>query len=227
MSASTHPPGAPPGDGDLQARFHTLLPRIETHAAIYFRYIPCPGRRADCVAEATALGWQWFLRLVARGRDPARFPGAFATLLARAVQSGRRVCGGKRSADVLSRLAQRRHGFAVEALPATTRAGHEELYGRPRDQQLQDAFEERLRDNATTPLDQQAMFRIDFWAWLGTLTRRERRLIWLMAQNERTKDLARRFGISAGRTSQLRGEFARGWRRFCGDEDPGERPAMV
>jgi hypothetical protein len=71
------------------------------------------------------------------------------------------------------------------------------------------------------------MFRIDFWAWLGTLTRRERHLIGLMAQNERTKDLARRFGISAGRISQLRGEFARGWRRFCGDEDPGERPAMV
>jgi hypothetical protein len=225
MSASTALPGAPLDTGDLHARFLSLLPRIETHAAIYFRHIPCAGRRADCLAEAAALGWQWFLRLAARGRDPAHFAAAFATLLARAVQSGRRLCGGERSGDVLSRLAQIRHGFGVEALPATTRAGHEELHGRPRGQQLQDLYEERLHDNMMTPPDEQAMFRVDFADWVSGLTARERRLVRAMARNERTADLAQQFGVSAGRISQMRREFEQGWRRFCGDDVPsGPRP---
>jgi hypothetical protein len=226
MAPPRIPPGAPPDAGDLQSRFLELLPRLRTHAAVYFRHIPCPGRRADCVAEATALGWQWFVRLARRGRDARQFPMAFAGLLARAVRSGRRLCGGERTQEVLSPVAQRRHGFAVEGLPSTTRAGQESLYARPRGQQLQDLYEERLHANTLTPPDEQAMFRIDFADWLDSLTARERCLLRAMALNERTADLAQRFGLSPGRISQMRREFERGWRRFCGDDIPagGPRP---
>jgi len=64
---------------------------------------------------------------------------------------------------------------------------------------------------------EQVAFRLDFASWLQSLTPRERRLIQAMAQNERTKDLARAFEVSPGRISQLRREFEQGWKHFCGD----------
>jgi hypothetical protein len=42
-----------------------------------------------------------------------------------------RLCGQERSEDVLSFVAQRRHGFRVERLPASTRSPHEHLYADP------------------------------------------------------------------------------------------------
>jgi hypothetical protein len=118
---------------------------------------------------------------------------------------------------VLSPVAQRKGGFRVERLPASTRSPQEQLYATPDGQALHDAFEERLRDNTLTPVPDQAAFRIDFPAWLKTLTGRERRLIRLMARNERTKDLSKRLGVSPGRVSQLRREFRDGWLRYHGE----------
>jgi hypothetical protein len=119
---------------------------------------------------------------------------------------------------VLSPLAQQRHTFRVGSLPTTTRSPHEQLYAHPHGQALLDAFEERLRDNTLTPVPEQAAFRIDFPAWLRTLTGRERRLVRAMAQNERTKDLSRQFGLSPGRISQLRRAFREGWLRFTAEQ---------
>jgi hypothetical protein len=62
-------------------------------------------------------------------------------------------------------------------------------------------------------------FRIDFPAWLKTLTGRERRMIRLMARNERTLDLSRQFELSPARISQLRREFRDDWLRFIADAD--------
>jgi hypothetical protein len=45
----------------LHAHFLAILPRIQTHAEIYFRGIKCPGKRADAIAETIAISWKWFL----------------------------------------------------------------------------------------------------------------------------------------------------------------------
>ena len=140
-----------------------------------------------------------------------------ASYAARAVRCGRRVCGQEKGKDVMSSLAQQRHGFGVEALPASLLSSFEERYTAARGQNQQDAFEERLRDNSQTPVPDQVCFRIDFPAWLTTLTARERRLVHDMANNERTLDLSRRFELSPARISQLRRELHNDWRRFCGE----------
>jgi hypothetical protein len=207
-----------PSLAHLHARFLELLPAVERHGQIYFRHLG-PHRKADALQEMRALAWRSFLRLHERGRDPADFVAMFVTLLARAVNSGRRLAGMERSKDVMNPATQRRRGFKVEPLPNSTRTSHERLYASPVGQALLDAYEERLRDNALTPPDEQAMFRIDFADWLGTLTGRERRLIRAMAQNERTKDLSRQFELSPARISQLRREFYDDWHRFLGDLD--------
>jgi hypothetical protein len=71
---------------------------------------------------------------------------------------------------------------------------------------MRDAFEERLQDNTVTPVFDQVQFRIDFPAWLYTLTDHDRRVIEDMMQGERTIDVADNHGLTAGRVSQLRRE---------------------
>jgi hypothetical protein len=206
----------PVASGNLQARFMEILPRIEAGARIYFRDIRCAIRKADYVAEAVAIAWKWFCRLMAKGKDVTQFVAALARMAARAVRGGRRVGAGETANDVMSSLAQRRHGFKVVSLPRT-RTGQDILYSSPIGQEMQDTMEECLKDNTVTAIPDQVAFRADFPAWLKTLSSRERRIIRAMALNERTKDLSPKFNVSWGRISQMRREFHDGWHRFVGD----------
>ena len=214
MISSTNTPAI--ATDTLHSSFMALLPRIETQARIYFRDIKCAVRKADCIAEVVALAWKWFCRLLKRGKDATQFMGAVISLAARAVRSGRRVCRQESAHDAMNLVTQRRHNFKIEPLPLT-RASLEELYSSPHGQKLQDEYEERLQHNTTTPILDQVAFRVDFPAWLKTLTPRERRIIRAMSADERTKELSRRFHVSPGRISQMRREFSNDWRRFCGD----------
>ncbi len=192
---------------DLHARFLELEPRVRTHAQIQVRDVACPDRREELVAEAVALAWLWFLRLTWKGQDARDFTGGLAAFAARAVRSGRRVCGQERADDVLSPVAQRRHGFAVGSLP-----GHSTLAG--------NAWDEALRDNTRSEVPDQAAFRIDFPAWRQRLTARDRRIVDELLVGEGPQRVARRHGLSPGRVSQLRRAFHADWRRFHGEAPP-------
>jgi len=201
----------------LHTAFLALLPRIQTHASIYFRAVRCPVTRADRIAECTALAWKWFVRLHERGKDINQFSMVFVYLVARAVKSGRQLCGQEKAKDVLSCLAQQRHGFKVQSLPMSNRTFHSNLYAQPHAQEVQVAFEERLRDNTITPPPEQAAFRTDYPAWRRTRTERDRRLIDDLVGGARTLDVAKKYGLSPGRVSQLRRDFMEDWTRFCGE----------
>jgi hypothetical protein len=187
----------------LQVRFLSILPRIELHGRISFRYVRCPHQRADAVAEVVALAWKWHLRLAERGKDATRFPSTLATYAARAVRAERRLCGRERARDVLSPSAQRRRHFAVERLPDFSTLSSNPLA-------------EALVDNTQTPPPDQASFRIDFPSWLTTRSERDRRLVEVLMVGERTQDVGRSFGLSPARVSQLRRDFHDDWQRFCG-----------
>jgi hypothetical protein len=202
---------------ELHARFLDLLPRIELHGHIYFRHLR-PHRKADAIQEMRAIAWLWYVRMINRGRDPQDFVATFVTLLARSVNSGRRLAGMLKAKDVMNPATQKRHGFRVEPLPSTTRTFHDHLYSSPRGQKLRDEFEERLCDNTVTPVLDQVQFRLDFPAWLETLTPRERRMIRAMIRNERTLDLGKEFEVSPSRISQMRREFRAGWTRFIAED---------
>jgi hypothetical protein len=211
----------------LHVQFLLLVPRIEMHARIFFRGIKCPVKKEDKVQECVALAWKWFLSLSARGKDVFAFPMAFAAMVARAVKCGRKLCGQERAKDVLSPIAQQRHNFNVEVLPTSTRSPHENFYADPHGQELMEAFEERLRDNTLTPVPEQVAFRIDFPAWLRTLTPRERRIIRAMTRNERTTDISKEFEVSPGRISQMRQEFHDDWLRFHGEQVPSRKQRVA
>ena len=215
MSAAAGPAARADSVGSLHAAFLSILPRIELHARLYFRGLRCPHRQDDAVQETLALAWRWFVRLVERGKDPLTFPTVLAAYAARAVRCGRRLCGQGSGKDVLSPLARQRHGFAVEGLPSSVRAAHDERYGVAGGQRRQDAWEERLRDNTQTPVPDQVCFRLDFPAWLLTLSDRNRLIVDDLMAGEGTGDVARKSGLSPGRISQLRRQFEDGWAIFC------------
>jgi hypothetical protein len=180
------------------------MPRITAHGQIYFRDVKCPGRKDDAVAEMLALSWQWFVRLVQKGKDPTTFVSAIASFAAKAVKSGRRLCGQERAKDVLSPVAQHRNSFTVSELPH-------------RISLIPTPLQEALIDNTKTPPDEQATFRIDFPCWLSSLDQHRRRITEDLMMGERTLDVANRHGCSSARISQLRRECQQDWLRFCGE----------
>jgi hypothetical protein len=209
---------ASPSPKDLHAAFLALVPKIEKHTRSAFKYLKCANERADKVAEAIALAWKRFVRLHERGKDVATFPVVFAILIARAVASGRRIAGAEPVNDVMSQTAQRKHGFSVTEFSDSNSVPSHELLSDPHAQKTLDALEERLTDNTLTPVPDQAAFRIDFREWLRTLSTRERTMAHAMMRDERTNDLSKKFGVSAGRVSQVRGKLRMEWAKFCGDE---------
>jgi hypothetical protein len=196
----------------LQNRFLTVMPRIETHARIYFRHLKYPHQREEALAECLALAWWWFVRLVRRGKNPEAFSSVLAGFAARAVSSGRRLCGQEKANEVFSPLAQRRHGFMVQRLHA-----YDTPVGSP--------WEEAVQDNTQTPVVEQVIFRIDFPAWLQTRTKRDRRIINWLLRSEPTGAVAHAFDLCPGRIAQLRRQFHADWLRFCAA--PGEEPSTM
>jgi len=188
----------------LHASFLAVLPRIVVQTRAHFRAFRCPHRQEDAIAETVALAWQWYVSLSQGGKNPDEFIGALTTFAARRVSAGRGLCGKEKANDVLSALARRRHGFVVASLPQGS-----SLDG--------NVFDEALRDNTQTEVAEQVAFRLDFPVWRARRCDRDRRLIDALMMGERTLDVARKYGLSPARVSQLRRAFHDDWQAFCGE----------
>ncbi len=171
--------------------FLEMLPAIQRHARISFRHVNAEARE-DLVQEVVANSLVAFLRLFSLGKAELAYPSVLARYGAAQARDGRRVGGHLNSNDVMSRYAQRRKGFEVEWIDAMM-----------------------PEDRTATPAEV-ATARMDIRAWLETLTPRNREIASLLAVGESTCETARRFGLSAGRISQLRGELCESWVAFQG-----------
>jgi hypothetical protein len=191
-----------------------LVPKIEAHGRISFRHIKSFHSRQEAITEMVALCWKWFVRLAERGKDANQFASALATFAARAVCSGRRLCGMDPAKDVLSSRAQQRHHFATGILRE----------GKGLDGTL---LEEALHDNTHTPVDEQVCFRLDFPAWLLTRTDRDHRIVRDLMRGERTLDVSRKYGTTPARISQLRGIFTRIGASFAGNGKRKDAAALA
>ena len=193
----------------LAARFSKLLPAIERRARITFRHL-----RGDDLDEAmqeiTCNACLAYARLVDRGRADAATPSSLVLYAAAQFRDGRRVGSPLNIGDVCSVYCQRRKGVKVQPLSRWNDGAGE----------WRDFL---VADKNATPADLAAS-RIDFPAFLATLSRRDRRLAEKLATGESTSRAARLFGISAGRVSQLRQELKRAWERFH-EPAPAAAPA--
>lgn len=197
---------------DWQASFLELLPSIERHARHAFRHLR-PEAQEDAITEAIAAATVAYARLHELGKQDLAYPAVLAQYAARQVRSGRQVGGQMNSRDVLSRVAQRRRGFSVAHF-------HDVPSEQPSWEQAV------LHDTRSASPADVAAFRLDFRNWLVGLPKRLREIALALAAGDRTGEVARQFGLSDGRVSQLRRALHDAWLAFQGEALlPGERCA--
>ncbi len=182
--------------------FLKMLPKIRSYAQTAFGRLD-PESREDAIEETIANAAVAFARLVRQGKAKKAFPTVLANYAISQVRDGRRVGSRLRIGEVLSSYAQRKKGFVVERLDRFDREAGEWL--------------EAIVEDHRTPVPHQVAFHIDFPNWLKLLSRRNRRIAVALAVGNSTSYVAKRFKLSAGRISQLRGELYQSWQNFHGD----------
>jgi len=194
---------------NCQERFLALLPAIRRHAQVCLRHLDSASRE-EATAGVVAHAWDFFVRLVASGREELAFASPLARYGVARILDGRQVGNQLNVHDVTSTWCQCRKGVRLEPLDQRDPANGEW-------QQI------LLEDRTASPADIAAM-RIDFRAWLLTLSRQQRRVAQCLARDERTRVVAHMCRLSPGRVSQMRGELKCAWRRFQGEWDREATP---
>jgi hypothetical protein len=193
-------------------RFLELLPAIQDQAEFAFRRVPSDARE-ELVAETIASAYGMFRSLCRQGNASQAFATPLCKFAVRRVRDGRRLGSQTNGNDLLSTQCQRRNGVVVQP-----------LY---REEPGNGGWREIVVEDWRSGPDEIAATRIDFAAWLKTLSRRDRKIAERLAVGESTGTVARTFRISSGRISQLRREFFEGWHKFVGElAEPGQ-PALA
>lgn len=166
--------------------FLGFLPQVERHARRAFRCLQGQDRD-DAIAEAVAHAFVSFTTLIRRGIDPTRFPGLMVRYAVSHVWDGRQVGGRQSSKDVLNRRARRLKGFHVGLLS-----------------------DEALID-PRTPVPDQVAVRMDFTEFLESLPERHRAMALALAEGVSATEVARQFGVSSSRVTQIRKAWLARW----------------
>ena len=180
-------------------QFLTMLPQIRRQASMAFRHRDAEARE-ELIQEVTANAYQAWIRLVQQGKEALAFPTPLAQFAIRQVRAGRRVGSRLNSLDILSGNARRTRGLTVESLDQLD----------PQSGTLNHLL---IEDRHAGPAETAAA-RMDVRTWLGTLTKQHRRIAKALALGETTNAVARKFGLSPARISQLRSWFRQHWERF-------------
>jgi len=183
-------------------QFLTMLPMIRRQAWIAFRGRDAESRH-DLTQEVVANAYCAFVRLVRQGKQSVAFPTPLAQFAIRQVRAGRRVGCSLNSKDLLSPWARKSHGLTIEQLDQSdNRSG---------------ALHQLLVEDRQAGPAEIAAARIDVAAWLGSLSKRQRRIAKTLALGASTSEVARQYRLSAGRVSQLRRWLRQHWERFQGE----------
>jgi hypothetical protein len=175
--------------------FLTMLPAIRRQLKVAFRHLD-PEARAEAVQEGICNAMLAYLRLHERGEVAKAYPTPLAQYAARQIRDGRKVGGKLNIKDVSSGYCQRLKHVVLERLDKWDKdEGWMEIV---------------VEDKSATPADV-ARVRLDFAAWLKTLSRRDRKVALELARGSRTGEVARKYDLSDGRISQLRKEMHLSW----------------
>ena len=187
---------------DRDAKFLAMLPRIRRQAAYHLRHLSKKDR-ADAIQEVVASAFVSYVRLVEHGKSDLAYAGPLARFGACQYLAGRRVGNRMNGHDVTSDYCRQKKGLWLEQL---------DRYDDPTSEWEQLVVEDRH----STPAEV-ASTRIDFRAWLESLPVRTRHVAETLATGEATGCVARMFGLSASRVSQLRRELYHAWLVFTGE----------
>lgn len=179
--------------------FLELLPAIQADVRFAFRRMTADAHE-EATQEATANAFVAYAHLVDQGRSDVAAATPLARFAVAQVRAGRRVGTPFNVCDVSSAGCRQRKGVVVERLDRW-------------DQRKECWREALVEDQSCTPAELAAS-RIDFAEWLQTLAPRQRQIALKLADGDRTRDVAREFGLSPARISQLRSELHEAWEAF-------------
>jgi len=187
---------------DWQSRFLEMLPAIRRQAHYCFRKLPTEPRE-ELIQESIANCCVACGRLAQRRKLAAAYPSPLVRFAVAQIRAGRRVGCQLNVQDMLSPPARCAHRLTIERIDqCDERSG---IW-----KQL--VVEDRHAGPAET-----AAARLDLAAWFRTLSKRNRQIARALALGESTNIVARRFGLSPSRISQLRAWFRWHWEHFQGD----------
>lgn len=202
MIAIAEPKKRKPTISTRRADFLAMLPTIKRRARFAFRRLD-PEARADMIAEVVAAAYVIYHRLVEAGKADLIYATPLANVGIKRAMSGRKVGSKMNVRDIGSRHCQAAQCIRVERLDRFSKDGSQ--------------WQELLVEDRHAGPDAVASIRIDFAEWLEALPDRKRRIAALLATGECTCEAAKRFNLSSGRISQLRGEFKASWESFQGE----------
>ena len=214
-------------------QFLAMVPKIVAYARWAFRHLQVLTSREEAVHEVIANALVAYVRLVEQGRAELAYPTVLArygVVAGEGRPAGRPVAGMR--VRCYLRFAQRRKRLrrrASRAISTATRA----------------QWREAVIEDDSTPVPDQAAFRIDFPAWLGTQAARDRRVAEALAVGQTTGEVSRSSSEITPRAGEPApqaavrlvepvsrragsGRFAAGWGRlaistpnvFCGGSHP-------
>lgn len=189
-----------PGTACWQTGFLELLPEIQRRVEVKLLSVAL-SERDEARQAIVVFAMIAYASLAARGRTALAYPGPLVAYGLQQYQAGRLTGGRMSSLDVGSTRWRRVTGRRTEPLG-----------------KLGDSL--AIRDQRSATPAEQAALRLDFAAWLQTLTDRDRRAVDDLARGEETRAVARRLGVTAGRVSQLRRELHRSWLQFRNEVAP-------
>jgi hypothetical protein len=176
-----------------QTRFIRLLPEIEKRLKRAFRHLDAE-RREDAIAEAVAHSMLSYRRLHQRGVVDAATASTIAHYSTLQVKQGRTAVGRMNGREPLSRYAQLRHGIQVT--------------------ELHDNWIYELINDRRVSVPDQVAAKIDFGDWFATLSKQLSLIASDLAQGFSTSETASKYGVTAGRVSQIRKILENSWTRF-------------
>ena len=194
------------------AGFMAMLPTFRKRVRTAFRQLDNEAKE-EAVTETVANALVAYVTMFEQGKLNTTHPGALARFAVAQVCDGRKVGNRFNGKEVLSRPAQKRHGFTVVSL--------QRLHERS------GAWVEATIEDCNTPVPDQAAFRCDFPAWLATQSQRNRRIAQALALGHSTLEVARRFKLTSARVSQLRREFRDSWLAFHNETSASESIAVA
>jgi hypothetical protein len=183
-------------------RFLLMLPRLRRAASFRFRTLS-PARRQDLVNEVIGTCYGFYARLVEKRQEERAHVSTLVQFAAAQLGQGRQLGSRLCARDVSSDYCRRRQGIQLERLDV-----YNDAEGRWK--------EVLLADKRASPADL-AILRIDFAAWLASMSALRREIAQFLSVGETTLAAAQRFAVSPGRISQLRREFQESWIAFQGE----------
>jgi hypothetical protein len=179
-----------------QSNFTTMLPEIEQKLRLAFCRLD-PEAREDAIEKAIVHSLFSYSRLHEQGRAEVATASSLAWYSSRQVKRGRPTTGKMNGKEPLSRYGQISNDIEIERQPGN--------------------WIDAMVEDKRASVEDQVAAKMDVGAWFATLTKRMKEIATDLAFGCSTSEVAKKYGVSAGRISQLRRVLEESWAAFQGE----------